>query len=331
MTNRRTFHRLLGGLLGACGMAVPAQSAGRVFRVGLLRPTPAPTTLDAVSAELVLARAFARMGYREGGDFHLEHRYGNGDPQRLQAHARDLAQQQVDVIVAVTPSGVRAAMEATGTIPIVFFVNQDPVAPGFVQSLARPGRNVTGVLIAPEGTLGAKKLELLKATLPAARRVAVLESGDAAVSRAQLPELQQAAARLGLELPSVGLRNGDFGEAFKRVVALRPDALFVMADSYFMINRAPVIALALQHRLPSMWEWREQVQEGGLMSYGTSLVSRWEQVATCVDRLLKGAKAGETPVDMPTNLGFAVNLATAKAIGVEVPQSVVLRADEVVR
>ena len=331
MTSRRTFHRILGSMLGAGTFGVLAQPASRAYRVGLLRPTSAPPTLDSVSGEMVLAKAFARMGYAEGRNFHLDHRYGNGDPQRLQAHARDLAQQQVDVIVAVTPSGVRAAMEATTTIPIVFFVNQDPIAAGFVQSLARPGRNVTGVLIAPEGTLGAKKLELLKAAIPSARRVTVLESGDPAVGRVQMPELQQAATKLGMDVPLISLRNGDFGDAFKRVVATQPDALFVMADSYFMINRGPVIAQTLQHRLASMWEWREQVQDGGLMSYGSSVVSRWEQVAAHVDRILKGAKPGETPVDMPTNLGLALNLKTAKAIGLEIPQSVVLRADEVIR
>jgi len=323
-------------MLGAGTLGVRAQPASRVQRVALLRPTAAPTAPDSVSSEIVLAKAFARMGYVEGRNFHLEHRYGDGDPRRLQAHARDLAQQQVDVIVAVSPSAVRAAMEASTTVPIVFFVNQDPVAAGFVQSLARPGRNVTGVLIAPEGTLAAKKLELLKAAIPSARRVAVLESGDPAVLRAQMPELQQAATALGLDLPliSLSLRNGDVGDvgdAFMRIAATKPDALFVMADSYFMINRAPVIAQTLKHRLASMWEWREQVQEGGLMSYGASIVSRWEQAAFCVDRILKGAKPADTPVDMPTNLGFALNLATAKAIGLEIPQSVILRADEVVR
>lgn len=331
MTSRRTVHRILGSMLAARAMGVRAQPAGRTYRVALLRPTPAPPTLDSVSAEVVLAKAFARMGYAEGRNFHLEHRYGDGDPRRLQALARDLVQQRVDVIVAVTPSGVRAAMAATTSIPIVFFVNQDPIAAGFVQSLARPGSNVTGVLIAPKGTLGAKKLELLKAAIPAVRRVAVLESGDPAIGRVQLPELEQAANKLGMDVPLITLRNGDFGDAFKRVVATMPDAVFIMADSYFMINRGPVIAQTLQQRLASMWEWREQVQDGGLMSYGTSLVSRWEQVASCVDRILKGAKPGETPVDMPTNLGLALNLATARAIGLEIPQTVVLRADEVIR
>ncbi|MEP7297069.1 MAG: ABC transporter substrate-binding protein [Burkholderiales bacterium] len=331
MTSRRTFQRFLGSTLGAGALGVLAQPASRSYRVSLLRPTPAPPTLDSVSAEVVLAKAFARMGYAEGHNFHLEHRYGNGDPLRLQALARELVQQRVDVIVAVTPSGVRAAMEATTSIPIVFFVNQDPIAAGFVQSLARPGSNVTGVLIAPEGTLGAKKLELLKAAIPSARRVTVLESGDPAIGRVQMPELEQAASKLGMDVPLITLRNGDYGDAFKRVVATRPDAVFVMADSYFMINRGPVIAQTLKHRLASMWEWREQVQDGGLMSYGTSLVSRWEQVASCVDRILKGARAGETPVDMPTNLGLALNLATAKTIGIDIPQALVLRADEVVR
>ena len=331
MTDRRTFHRILGGVLAAGAIGVRAQPANRVYRVGVLRPTPAPPTLDAVSAEVVWAKAFARMGYQEGRNFHLDQRYADGDPQRLPALARDFVQQRVDVIVAVAPAAVRAALEATTTIPIVFFGNFDPVAVGFVQSLARPGRNVTGVLIAPEGTLGAKKLELLKLAVPSARRVAVLEAEDPAQGRLQMPELQQAATALGLDLRLISVRNRDIGDAFERIVATRPDALFVMADTYFWSDRKPVIAQTLQHRLASMWEWREQVRDGGLMSYGTSLVARWEQVASYVDLILKGAKPGETPVDQPTNLGLALNLATAKAIGLEIPQSLVLRADEVIR
>jgi putative ABC transport system substrate-binding protein len=331
MTSRRAFHRILGSVLGASAIGVSAQPANRVYRVGVLRPTLAPQSLDPFSAEAVLPKAFARMGYLEGRNLHLDYRYADGDPQRLPALARDLVQQRVDVVVAVSPSGVRAAMEATTTIPIVFFGNFDPVAAGFVQSLARPGGNVTGVLIAPEGTLGAKKLELLKAAVPWARRVAVLESEDPASGRLQMPELQRAATTLGMDLPLISPRNGDIGDAFQRIVATKPDALFVMAETYFMVGRKPVIAQTLKHRLASMWEWREQVQDGGLMSYGTGLVTRWEQVAFHVDRILKGAKLGETPVDQPTNLGLALNLATAKAIGLEIPQSLVLRADEVIR
>ena len=331
MTDRRAFHRILASALCAGTIGVRAQPADRVYRVGVLRPTPAPPTLDAVSAEVVWANAFARMGYQEGRNFHLDQRYADGDPKRLLSLARDLVQQRVDVIVAVNPGAVRAALEATTTTPIVFFGNFDPVAAGFVQSLARPGRSVTGVLIAPEGTLGAKKLELLKLAVPSARRVTVLEAEDPAMGRIQMPELQQAAPALGLDLALVTVRNRDIGDAFKRIVATKPGALFVMADTWFWSGRRPVIAQTLQHRLASMWEWREQVQEGGLMSYGTSLVARWEQVASYVDRILKGAKPGETPVDQPTKLGLALNLATAKAVGLELPQSLVLRADEVIR
>jgi putative ABC transport system substrate-binding protein len=291
----------------------------------------APQTLDPFTAEAVFPKAFAQMGYVEGRNFFLDYRYADGDPRRLPALARELVQQRVDVMVAVSPSGVRAAIEATSTIPIVFFGNYDPVAAGFVQSLARPGRNVTGVLIAPEGTLGPKKLELLKAAVPWARRVAVLRSEDPASAQLQMPELLRAASTLGLDLPLIALRNRDIGDAFQRIGATKPDALFVVAETYFMLGRKPVIAQTLQHRLPSMWEWREQVQDGGLMSYGTSNVSRWEQAASCVDRILRGAKPAEMPVDMPTNLGLALNLTTANAIGLEIPQGVVLRADAVIR
>jgi putative ABC transport system substrate-binding protein len=257
MIDRRTFHRLLGGVLGALAIGVRAQPANRVYRVGVLRPTPAPPTLDPVSAEVVMAKAFARVGYPEGRNFHLDQRYADGDPQRLPALARDLVQQRVDVIVAVSPAAVRAALEATTAIPIVIFGNFDPVAAGFAQSLARPGRNVTGVLIAPEGTLGAKKLELLKLAVPSARRIAVLEAEDPAAGRLQMPELQKAATALGLDLRLISVRNRDIGDAFRRIVATRPDALFVLADTYFWSVRRPVIAQTLQHRLASMWEWRE--------------------------------------------------------------------------
>jgi len=331
MTDRRTFHRILGSVLCAATIGVRAQPADRVYRVGILRPTSAPQTLDPFSAEVVMPKALARMGYLEGRNFHLVLRYAEGDLQRLPVLARDLVQQRVDVIVAVAPAAVRAALETATTVPIIFFGNFDPVAEGFVQNLARPGHNVTGVLIAPEGTLGAKKLELLKLAVPSARRVAVLEAEDPAQGRFQILELQQAATALGLELRRISVRNRDIGDAFRRIVETKPDALFVMADTYFMIGRGPVIAQTLRHRLASMWEWREQVRDGGLMSYGTSVVERWEHVALHVDRILKGAKPGETPVDQPTNLGLALNLATAKAIGLEMPQSLVLRADEVIR
>ena len=330
MISRRTFQRILGGVLAAHAMGVRSQPAGRAYRVALLRPTPAPPTLDSVSAEVVLAKAFARMGYAEGRNFHLEHRYGDGDPQRLQAHARELVQERVDVIVAVTPSGVRAAMAATTSIPIVFFVNQDPIAAGFVQSLARPGSNVTGVLIAPEGTLGAKKLDLLKAAIPSARRVTVIESGDPAISRVQMPELEQAASKLGMDVPLVTLRNGDYGDAFKRVVATKPDAVFVMADSYFMINRGPIIAQTLKHRLASMWEWREQVQDGGLMSYASDLADLYRKGARYVARIFNGENPGELPIEQPSKYELAINMITAKRMGLEIPTSVLARADEVI-
>ena len=269
MTNRRTFHHILGSLLGASVAGVRAQPSNRLYRLGMLRGTGAPSAPNAFSAEVLLSKGLARLGYVEGRNLHLEYRYGDGDPPRLHSLARDLAQQGVDVILAVGSPAIRAAMEATTTIPIVFFNNSDSVAAGFVQSLARPGRNVTGVLITSEGTLGAKKLELLKAVVPSAHRAAVLGS-DESIARTQMPELQQAATTLGIDLTLITLRNRDIGEAFQRIVATKPDVLFIIAESYFMINRRPVISHTLQYRLPSTCEWREQVQDGGLMSYGPS-------------------------------------------------------------
>ncbi len=332
MISRRKFQQTAGGIFCAATLGVRAQPANRVYRVALLRPTAAPPTLDPVSAEVILAKAFARMGYQEGRNFHLEHRYGDGDPQRTAgncARTRSTTGGRDHGGIADRAAGRdRGDQQLYPSSSSATSIRSPPAS---CKACARPGRNVTGVLASPEGTLGAKKLELLKAAIPTARRIVVLESEDPAASRIQMPELQRAASTLGVELPLISIRNGDLDDAFKRIVATKPDALFVIANTYLIIHRAPVIAQAIKHRLASMWEWREQVQDGGLMSYGTSVVSRWEQAATCVDRILKGAKPGDTAVDMPTNLGLVLNLVTAKMIGLQIAQSLVLRADEVIR
>ena len=331
MIDRRTFVRAAAAVVAAAGLDAFAQPAGRVYRVGILRPTAPPKSADRVTWEFVLPAVLAKLGYVAGRNLIIEWRYAEGNLLRLPVLARELVQMQVDVIVASGDVAVRAAKEATLTIPIIFFANSDPVAAGYVASLARPGRNVTGVLVAPDGTLATKKLELLKETVPRAKRIAVLGPEDASSSQAQLIELRPAAAVLGIELAAVTVRNNDYADAFARIAATRPDALFVIATTYFVRDRRPIIDLTTKYRLPAIWEWREQVEDGGLMAYGSSLSERYQRIAEYIDRIVKGANPGELPVDQPTKFGLVINLKTAKALGLSIPQSLLLRADEVIQ
>jgi ABC-type uncharacterized transport system substrate-binding protein len=237
----------------------------------------------------------------------------------------------VEVLVAVGSAAIRAAQEATPTLPIVLFGNFDPVAAGLVASLARPGGNITGVVIAPDGTLAGKKLELLKEAVPRATRIVFLAWGDDPSYRPQLQEAQKAASSLGVTLVVVEVRGGDYDRAFTSIVAEHPEALFVSASTYFSRDRKRIIELAAKHRLPAIYEWREHVADGGLMAYGSSLSGLYRRVAAYIDRIFKGAKPGDLPIEQPTKFELVINLRTAKALGITIPQSILLRADEVIQ
>ena len=327
MIDRRTFVCTAAAAFAVAGLDAFAQPAGRVYRVGILRSTAPPKSVDRFTAESVLPVALAKMGYVIGRNLVIEWRYADGDLLRLQVLARELVQMQVDVIIAVAGVAIRAAKEATVTIPIIIFGNFDPVAAGYVASLARPGRNVTGVLIAPNGTLAAKKMELLKEAVPRAKRIAVLSPEDPSSLQEQLPELRSAAAALGIVPAVITVRNNDYVDAFARIAATRPDALFVIASTYFVRDRRPIIELTRKYRLPAIWEWREQVEDGGLMAYGSSLSARYQRIAEYADQILRGASPGELPVDQPTKFELVINLTTAKALGLTISKSLLVRAD----
>jgi len=331
MIGRRTFIRAVGTTFAMARLDAFAQPSARVYRVGILRPTWPLKSADRVTGEFVIPAALRKLGYVEGRNLTIAWRYAEGNVQRLPVLARELVQMQVDLIVAAGGAAVRAAEAATATIPIIFFGNFDPVAAGYVASLSRPGRNVSGVLIAPEGTLAAKKLELLSEMVPRARRIAILAPEDPTSSTVQLPELQQAAGPLGIELALVRVHNNNYADAFVRIVATHPDALFVLADTYFVFDRRSIIDLTIRYRLPAIWEWREQVEDGGLMSYGSSLSERYQRIAEYIDRVFKGANPGELSVDQPTTFELVINLKTAKAIGLTIPQSVRVRANDVIQ
>jgi putative ABC transport system substrate-binding protein len=213
----------------------------------------------------------------------------------------------MDVILAITTAAIRAARDATKTIPIVIYGNLDPVAAGFVANLARPEGNITGVVIAPGGTLAGKKLELLKEAVPGATQIALLAPVDP-TSSLQVREAQKAALPLGVKLAVVEVRDRDYDRAFTTIAAARADALFVGSHAQFYLDRKQIIELAAKHRLPAIYEWPEQGEDGGLMGYGTSLIGLSRRAATYIDRIFKGAVPGDLPIEQPTKFDLVINL-----------------------
>lgn len=324
------------GLLAAAGLAtlqaVPGRAQpvpGRVARVGILRPSAPPADPNDPAA-IGFIRALEELGHVQGRNLQVEARWGHGDPKRLPALARELVEARTDVVIAVASSSIQAVLAASPTQRVVMFGNFDPVAMGFVPNLARPGGRVTGILIAPDGTLGAKKLELLRASVPGATRFGYLSQPLEPSSRLQQQELEQAARSLGVQLVTVEVKGNDYARAFADLGALKPGGVVVGANNIFMIHRKDIIAQAARHRLPAIYEWREQVMDGGLMTYAPNLNGLYQRVAVYVDRILKGASPGDLPIERPSKIDFVVNLRTARALGLELPQSLLLRADEVI-
>ena len=329
MMDRRVFMKATAGLVGALPLIADAQPTGRIYRLGFLQqsapdPMPGSGSMETIKATL------AKLGYVEGRNLLVETRYARGQFERLPALANELVQIRSDVIIAVGPRSIAAAKDATATVPIVMFGGIDPVAAGVVASLARPGGNVTGVLLAPGLSLVGKKMGLLKEMVPRATRIAFL-SPDNTGALGQVAEAQKAAALLKVQLIVAQAADDDLARAFDALVAERPAALYVANSPQFKRERFRIIALAAQHRLPAMYEWSSQVEDGGLMSYGSREDWIAERVAGYVDRIFKGAKPADLPVEQPTKIELVINLKTAKALGLTIPQSLLLRADEVIQ
>jgi len=301
-----------------------------VFRVGVLRPTAPPLSSQDLLASGI-PKALAELGYVEGRNLVVDSRWAHGDLARLPGLALELVQARVDVIVAVSAPAVRTAAAATSIVPVVFFGNFDPVALGLVPSLALPGGSMTGILVALDGTLAGKKLELLRAAVPNITRVGYLAPPADPSMRLQQQELEPAAKSLGLELVPAEVQGGDYARAFAALAAQRLGALFVGANTAFVRDLAHIISLAAKHRLPAMYEWREQVEDGGLIAYSADRYVLYQRMAAQLDRILKGAKPGDLPVERPSKFDFVANLKTAKTLGLTIPQSVLLRADEVIQ
>ena len=329
MKTRREFLIAVGAGAGAFAVPLAAlaqQSSAKIHRIGFLGT---PSAIAFTSRIEALRAGLRELGYVEGKNIILEFRWAEGKYERLPELAAELVRSKVDVIVTHAPPGTLAAKRATSTIPIVIAVTGDAVATGLVASLARPGANVTGsTFFGPE--LAAKKLELLKEMQPRMKRAAALVNLDNSQMKSVLQAMEATAKLLKLELQPFGVHApGEFDSAFSEMLRWRADALVVYEDAMFIANAKAVAELASKRRLPSVGGG-EFVEAGGLMSYGVDLLRFWRRAAYFVDRILKGAKPGDLPVEQATRFELVINMKTAKALGIKVPQSVLVRADKVI-
>ena len=320
--DRRNFIAVAGVALIAMPLTTNGQPPAKIYRLGLLSPAP-------FAGLEVTSVALRDFGYVEGQNLVVERRYAEGGLDRLPSLARQLVQIPVDVIIAVGADAIAAAKDSTKTIPIVMGFTTDPVRQGFVASLARPGGNITGVTYAVGPEISAKRVELLTEAVPRAKRLAVLSTAESA-SQTHVHQARGAASRLGVDIVVVEVRDRDYDSAFAAIAAKRADALFVLGSPILNRDRKRIIALAAKHHLPAIYEWREHVEEGGLMAYGGEISALYRGVATYVDRLFKGANPADLPVEQPTTFLLAINLKTAKVLGIRIPQSILVRADHVI-
>jgi putative tryptophan/tyrosine transport system substrate-binding protein len=326
--NRRDAVLALVALGAAVGPLVSfAQQQGKIARIGFL-------TLNSASLSSPVADAFLKgmreLGYVEGKNLLVEWRFADGKVERLPGMAAELVQLKVDVIVAVASPAIDASQKATATIPIVMASTGDPVASGFVRNLARPGGNITG-LSNMGGELGAKHLDLLLAVLPKLSRVGLLVSPTSTTYRAILETVQGAAKKAAVTTLVVEASSPqEIENAFPMLVRESAGAVIVGAAPFFTLQKRQIAELALKYRMPSIFGNRAIVEAGGLISYGQHFADSYYRAATYVDKILKGVKPGDLPVEQPRQFELVVNLKTAKALGLTIPQTILLRADEVI-
>jgi putative ABC transport system substrate-binding protein len=329
MIQRREFITLLGGVSLAWPLSVPAMPSDRALRVGVLMNLTVedPESQARVAA---FARGLQQLGWTIGQDIRLVCRWADGDAEAMRKYAAELVALAPDVILAHSSAAVAPLLKETGTIPIVFTIVADPVGAGFVNSLARPGGNLTGFTNFEYGMSG-KWLELLKEIRPNLTRAAVLRETAIAAGPGQFGAIQAVAPALGVELRPIDVRNA--GEIERDITEFARGAnggLIVTGSPAASVHRDLIIELASRHRLPAVYNSAFYVRSGGLMAYGPDFVDQFRGAATYVDRILKGGSPSDLPVQAPTKYEVVLNLKTAKAIGIEFPTSVLLRAQEVV-
>ena len=317
----------------ACGalaapLAANAQQARTVPRIGFLSAASASSVSARVEAFMAGLR---ELGYVEGQNLIIEWRWADGRHDRLPEFAEELVRLKPDLIVTHGVVPTLTAKRATAAIPIVFASADDAVGPGLVSSLARPGGNVTGLTImAPE--LSGKRLELLREMIPRLTRLAVLRNPTNPVSVPELKETQVAAASLGLKIQSLEVADPDgFARAFSAMTRERAGALIVLSDAWFLGRHTQIVGHATNRRLPAIYSTREFVEAGGLMSYGPNLPDLWRRSATYVDKILKGAKPADLPVEQPMRFDLVINMKTAKALGLTIPQTIHIRGPKLIQ
>ncbi|MGX1321137.1 putative ABC transport system substrate-binding protein [Bradyrhizobium sp. USDA 377] len=320
---------LIGGAAATWPLGARAQQPARwVYRVGYLASASREQTLRNVRA---FEAGLRSLGYRVGENVVIEYRFADGDMGRLPALAAEVAGLGVDIIVSGTNATTVAAMKATRTIPIVMANSAEPVSAGLVASLARPGGNVTGFSSEPGDEINGKRLEFLKDTLPNLSRVGILWNPDFAPNQDRLTSLREAAQALGLTLVPAEARGPDILEpAFATMVRERAQVLVVLSDGVLFNHRGLIGIMAVRNRLPAISAVREYAEAGFLLSYGTDLPDQFRRSATLVDKILKGTKPGDLPVERPTKYELVINLQTAKALGINMPPTLLTRADAVI-
>jgi putative ABC transport system substrate-binding protein len=315
--------------LFAAPLAADAQPTGKVYRIGFIL-TAAPNEVGHLIK--ALDEGLRELGYVEGRNVVFERRFAEGRQERLPALAAELVQLKVDVLVTGSNPVIAAVKQVTATIPVVMAVSRDPVGAGLIASLARPGGNITGLANDPGPEMIGKNLELLKEAAPRVSRVAFLWNPVPPGAGTSKNVVESAARTLGVTFQSVEVRGrNELEGAFAAMVRERANGVVVATDPVFFGPRSQVVLLAARSRLPAVYGLREFAEAGGLMSYGPNVAEQFRRAAIYVDKILKGAKPGDLPVDQATKFELAINLKTAKALGLTIPQSVLIRADEVIQ
>jgi len=322
---RRDFIRIISGSAAAWPLAARAQQASKPMRIGYLA-FRAPLAADDAFLERL-----GSLGWIEGQNIYVDRRFAAGDMERLTKSAAELVHLNMDVIVACATVAAKAAKDATSSIPIVFAATGDPIGQGFVTSLAHPGGNITGTSFDPGPEITTKQLQLITEIVPNVSRVAVLWNPTVPFIRTYWRAAQNAAGKLGVTLTSEGVSDPkDFGTVFDDMDRQHVEALFVLSDSFMTLHRTLLAQLALKHRLPALYGHDQYPSAGGLLSYGPSLPDLYRGAAIYVDKILRGDKPANLPVQQPVKFDLIINLKTAKALGLTIPPKITTEADQVI-
>jgi putative tryptophan/tyrosine transport system substrate-binding protein len=330
MIGRRDFITLLGGAAATCPIAVRAQQGERMRRIGALAGGVAAGDPETVARSAAFLQGLAQLGWTEGRNVRIDYRWGLGNADHIRKYAAELAALAPDVILASGTSTMAPLLQATRNVPIVFVNVADPVGAGFVESLARPGGNATG-FIQFEYSLSGKWLELLKEIAPGVTRAAVLRDAAITAGIGQFAIIQSVASSVGMEVSPVDVRNAGEIERAVGAFAREPNGgLIVTTSALSLLHRGLITMLAARHKLPAVYPRRLYVTDGGLISYGFDIIDQSRRAAGYVDLILKGEKPGDLPVQTPTKYELVINLKTARALGLEVPPTLLARADAVI-